>query len=87
MDVGGEVAVAEVEPIGAAEVGQALERVKCFSAKTPAFGRIHNPGEGVGDDVQVRRDFQSVKNDVIAGVNDDGQVSRVHDFIETEEKL
>ena len=83
----GKVPVAEIEPIGAAEVGQALERIECFSAKAPAFGRIHNSREGVGDDVEVGRDFQTVKNDVVASVDDDGQVTRVHDFIETEEKF
>ena len=87
MDVRGKVTIAEIEPISAAEVGQALERVKCFSAKTPAFGRVHDSGESVGDDVEVGRDFQSVKNDVVTGVDDDGQVARVHDFIEAEKKF
>ena len=87
MDVRSKVAVSEIEPIGAAKVGQALERVKCFSAKTPAFGGIDDSREGVGDDVEVGRDFQSVKDNVVAGVDDDGQVARVHDFIETAKKF
>ncbi len=83
----GEVAVAEMEPVGAAVLGQALERIKCFLAKAPAFGQIHNSREGVRDDVQVGGDFQSVKNDVVASVNDDDQVARVHNFIKAEEKF
>jgi len=31
-----------------------------------------------------RGNFQSVKNDVVAGVDDDGEVARVHDIVETE---
>ena len=83
----GEVAVAKIEPIGAAVEGEALQGVKRFAAKSPAFLRIDDSGKRVGNDVEVGGDSQAVEDDVIAGVDDDGQQGRVHRFIKTEEEF
>jgi len=57
------------------------------------FPRIPQPFEGsttpakVRHDVEVREIFQAVENDVVAGVDDNGQQARVHHFIKTEEQF
>ena len=87
MDVGGQVSVAEVEPIGAAVGGQAFQGMKSFGAQAPAFSWIDHPRERVGDDIQVRRDLQAVEDNVVACVDDDRQKGRVHLFVKAEEQF
>ncbi len=87
MNMRGEVAIAEIEPSFAAVYGEALEEMKSFAAHAPAFRGIDDSGERVGDDVQIGGNFQTVHNDVVAGVNDDGEVARIHRMGEAEEKL
>src|SRR4029077_15504846 len=85
MNVRGEVTITEVEPVGAAIEGEALECVKCFPAKTPAFCGIDDARKGVGHDIEIGRDLQAVKNNIVAGVYDDGHRARVHDVVEAQE--
>ena len=61
--------------------------MKGFGAKAPAFFWIDDSGESVGDDVEVGGDFQAVKDDVVAGVDDDGQIAWVHFFVQAEEEF
>src|SRR5579864_8884655 len=87
MNVRGQVAIAEIEPVGSPEHDQSLQRMKGFAAVPPALRGIDEAGQRVRDNVQVRRDLQPVERDVVPGVDDDGQFARVHDFVETEEEL
>jgi len=87
VNMRGEIAIAEIEPSFATVYGEAFEEMKSLAAHAPAFRGIDDSGERVGDDVQVGRNFQTVHNDVVAGVNDDGEVARIHRMGEAEEKL
>ena len=87
MDVSGEVAVAQVEPIGAPIAGEAFQSMKRFPTNPPAFCGIDDSRQGVSHDVEVRRNLQAVENDVVAGVDNDRQQARVHHFIKTEEQF
>ena len=71
MNVRGQVAIAEIEPVDAAEHREPLQRVKGLAAEAPAFRRIDDAGERVSHDVEVGRNFQAVKSDVVAGVDDE----------------
>ena len=46
-----------------------------FAAEAPAFLRVDDAGQGVGDDVEVGGDFQTVKGYVVAGVDDGGEAA------------
>src|SRR6185437_14180892 len=87
MNVGGEITVAEVKPGFAAENGESLQEMKSFAAHAPSCGGIHDAGEGVGNDIEVGGNFQTVKNDVVTGIDDDGEVVRIHGLIEAEQKF
>ena len=60
-----------------------FQGVKSFGAKAPAFFLVDYSGESVADYVQVWRNFQAVENDVVAGIDDDGQFGWVHYFEQT----
>src|SRR4029077_4475834 len=47
MNVGGEIAIAEVEPIDAAKSHQTFQRMKRISAVAPPFCLIHDSSERV----------------------------------------
>jgi len=81
VNVGGEIAIAKIEPGFAAKGGEAFEEMKGFAAHAPSFGGIDESSECVSDDVQVRRNFQTVHNDIVAGVDDDGEVARIHGMV------
>ena len=88
MDVRGQIAVAEIEPVGAAEDGQALQHMKCFVREIPSLLRIDDSSQRVGDDVEVGRDFQAVQHDVVAGVYDRRSVrSDPEHVVEAEQKF
>ncbi len=59
-----------------------LQGVEGFGAQAPAFFLIDDSGESVGDDVEVGGNFQAVEDDVVAGVDDDGQVGWAHFLVE-----
>jgi len=87
VNVGGEIAVAEIEPSLAAIGAEPLEEMKRFAAHSPAFGGINHPGKRVGDDIEVGRNFQAVHDDVVAGVDDDREAVRIHGAVKAEEEL
>src|SRR6266566_4658864 len=60
--------------------------MKCFSAHSPPFGWVDDSREGVRHDVKIRRDFQPVEFDIIAGVDDDGQHGRVGNPVKAEKQ-
>jgi hypothetical protein len=87
MNVGCEITVAEVKPGFAAEDAESLQEMKSFAAHAPSRGGIHNAGEGVGNDIEVGGNFQSVKNDVVTGIDDDGEIVRIHGLVEAEKQF
>jgi len=58
VNVGGQVAVAQVEPVFTAESNEAFQGVKRFAAKAPALFRIDEASQGVGDDIEVGEIFR-----------------------------
>ena len=87
MNMRGEIAIAEIEPDFAAVDAEALQKMKRFAAHAPARGGIDETSERVGNDVEVRRNFQAVQDDVVTSVDDDRQIVRIHRPVETEEQL
>src|SRR5712664_4609949 len=87
MNVRGEIAVAEIEPIDAAEGRQALQRMKRLPTVAPTFCLIHNSRKRVSDNVEVRRDSQTMQGDVIAGVHNHRQVARVNYVVQTKQEF
>jgi hypothetical protein len=87
VNVGSEITIAEIEPSFAAISAEPLEEMKSFTAHAPAFGGINHTGQRIGDDIEVGRDFQTVHDDVVAGVDDDGEVVRIHGMVEPEQKF
>ena len=65
-----EIAVAEPEPVLAAELGHGLERVPRLVGPAPAAGLVGAPGQRVEDAVQVGRDRQAEDLEVVADVPD-----------------
>ena len=59
IEMGREVAVAEIEPRLAVKTSERAERVEGLALETPAVGLIDDAGERIGDGVNVRRDVES----------------------------
>ena len=87
VDVRGEVAIAKIEPVDPAEDGEPLERVKRLPAKAPAFRGVDDAGQRIGDDVEVRRNFQTMKRDVVASIDDGCEARGINDIVESEQQL
>jgi hypothetical protein len=82
MNVGSKIAITEIEPVDPAEHREPFQRVEGLAAKSPAFCRVDDAGQRVGHDVEVRRNFQPVEGDVIAGIDDRGEARGVGDVVE-----
>ena len=72
-----EVAVAEPEPVLAAERGDCAERLPRLSGAAPAALLVVQAGEGVEDAVEVGRDGESEHVEVVADVPDHGHAGRI----------
>src|SRR5215467_7538474 len=83
----GQVAVSKIEPIRAAVNRQTVQCMESLSSKAPPLCGIHNPRKRVRHDVQIWRDFQSMQNDIVPGVDDDRQLRRVHHLVEAQQQL
>ncbi len=75
-----EVAVAELEPRLAAEPPHLVERVPRLVLAAPPSLLVREPGEGVEDAVQVRRDVEAPDLEIVADVPDHRHVGRVDDL-------
>ena len=69
-----EISIAELEPGWPAESGDRLERPEGLAAKAPAALAIRETGERVHHRVDVGRDEETEVLEVVAGVDDDGQL-------------
>src|ERR1700687_427103 len=83
----GQVAVPKIEPAFTAERSQALESGKRFVLKSPTCFWIHHTGKSVGDDVEIGRNPQTVKNHVVASIYDDREIVRVDHLHEPGKQL
>ena len=76
VEAGREVAVGEVEPVGRAELDQAVEDGRRVPLQAAALGLVDLPAEPVGDEVGVGGDVGAEDLDVVGGVGDDRQAAR-----------
>ena len=77
QQAGGEILVAELEPVGRADPDQLLEGVVRVVADSVAALLVDHVGEPVGDQVGVGGDVQAECGDVVAGVGDHRQLVRL----------
>ena len=77
VQVGAEVAVAEVEPASCRRSGRSVS-IACHvsPARPQPRLRVDRAGERVGDRVEVGADVQAVQHDVVADVDDRGDLGR-----------
>lgn len=87
MNVRRQIAIAQVEPRRTPVCGQLIVRPERLIAKAPSRLWIHQVGQRIGDDIQIGRDGQSMENDVVAGIDDDGEIARIQCAVQTDEKL
>ena len=73
----GEVAVAEEEPGLAAERRQRRHEGAALPRPPPAGLLVREPGEGVGERVEIGADFQAEMLEVVAGVGHDREAAGV----------
>ena len=65
-----QIAVAGVEPCGFAELPHGLQAKKSIAFHSPSAFAAEQPGENVGDGINVGRNVESPPQQVIAGVHD-----------------
>src|SRR5690242_5916768 len=78
-----DVAVAEPEPVVAAELGDRLERTPALVGTAPTTVVVGAARERVEDAVQIGRDPKSQQLDVVRHVAYDGNVAWIDDTDET----
>ena len=86
-EVRGKVPVAEAEPGLVAEPAELAHDLPGLAGDAPALDRIGDAGQRVQDGVVVRADRQGVALEVVAGVDDDGQLARREDLLESVREL
>src|SRR5208282_3112510 len=85
--MGGEIAVAEVEPGLAAEAIECGHKGPGLLAPAPPQLRFVEAGEGIEQRIDIRRDREPEMLEIVAGIGDDGQRSGRQDAIEPECEL
>ena len=83
--VRGQVAIAEAEPVLAADPGQLVHDRPALAGHAPSGLPVVHAGQGVGDRVEVGADVQAVQDHVVADVDDGRDVGRRHDAHEPRE--
>ena len=81
-----EVPVAEGEPRLVAETDQFVTDGEALVSPAPLLLRMDEPGQPVGDGVEVGADAQTVQLEVVTDVHDDGDVLRSDDRGEAAEE-
>src|SRR5262249_31073966 len=87
LDVGGEIAVAELKPGLAAERRERRHEGPGFLAPAPALLGVAHPRERVHERVEVGRDRKPEMLEIVAGVGDDDQLLRRQDPAQAEREL
>ena len=77
VQVGGEVAVADVEPGGHAVALERAEGHEGLAREAPAGLGVVGAGERVGDGIEVGADPQPVEPVVVAGIAHDDHIARI----------
>src|SRR5437016_4247744 len=85
--MGGQIAVAEVEPGLAAEAPEGLHKAPGLVPPAPAELEVVDAGEGVEQGVDVGRDRKSQMLEVVAGIGDDNQRLGRQYAVEAERQL
>ena len=72
--MGGEIFVAQPEPLGSNAIGgKFVLDDEGFALTSPAALVADPTAEGVHDRIEIRADLQSMESDVVAVVHDDGE--------------
>ena len=71
MNVQGEIAIAELEPVGCADLAELVERVPTFARESPSAFAIAETGEGVEERVVIWADRKPMQLKVITRVSND----------------
>ena len=69
----GEVLVTEEEPGLTAKGAKSLQEGAALTCPPPASLRVREPGEGVGERVEIGADLEAEMLEVVAGIGDDGE--------------
>ena len=79
--MGAEIPVPQPEPgqVAGAELGQGVHGGPRLARQPPTGLGVDGPGQGVGDGVQIRADVEAVEDDVVAGIDDGGDLSGIDD--------
>jgi len=81
--VGGQVKVAEAEPGGPAQLLDLFDGTPRFAITAPAGVGVGDAGQRVGDGVNVGANCEAEVLEVVAGVDDDGEVAGRKDLRQT----
>ena len=87
QQVHGEVAVAGVEPCGLAELSHGLQAEEGVAFHAPSALAAQHAGEHIGDGVDVGGNVEAPPEQVIAGVDDQGDFFGGHDLAEAVDEL
>ncbi|MCZ7672519.1 MAG: hypothetical protein M5U34_38015 [Chloroflexi bacterium] len=63
-----------MEPVWAAQLGQLRQDLPGFALPPPARLSIGNITQRIQDGIQIRADFEAEMGEVIAGIDDNGQL-------------
>ena len=81
LDMDGEVLVTEEEPGLTAEGAKGFQEGAALPCPPPAGLRVREPGEGVGERVEIGADLEAEMLEVVAGIGDDGETARVVEHV------
>jgi hypothetical protein len=76
MNVQGEVAITESEPVGCTNLAELLKGIPRLTGETPAALTVTEVSECIEKGVVVWADGEPVQLEVVTRVRDDGEVSR-----------
>ena len=87
MNVEGEVAIAELEPVRCADFAELVERVPAFAGEPPSAFTVAESSECVEERVVVGTDGEAMQLKVVARVGDDAQFTAQECAVEAVAKL
>ena len=87
MDMEGEVAIAELEPVRCADLAELVERVPALASESPSAFTVAESRECVEERVVVGADGEAMQLKVVARVGDDAQFTVRECAVEAVAKL